>query len=349
MFCAKCGHQIPDGVAFCPVCGEKLADLAAQATATVTQAAEPVLQTAENAAQAVTEAVPAPETIPAQPVYQEPIQQPVYQEPVQPVQQPVYQQPVQPVPPMQQPVYQQPVQQPVYQQPVYQQPMYQQPMYQQPVQHPKKKSKWPLILIIILVVLLLAYGGMVVFEIFFASDDHKENRPEWLGKIADFTKDDDESSAMSEKEQKTFTKLVKNMDEAIIEQDGAAYAENIPSYAQSFVWGVYGASNAGEFVKYLYGDKNNGIAQLGDDIKVTEEIVSAKKISDLEDLSDSFKTVFKKNVEITKAFMVTNNSCFKGSEDDQKYVDYYIFFEADDEWNVILVGEENLDKFGLKK
>ena len=76
MFCSKCGQQLPDGSAFCSVCG------APQTVA----APQPAYQQ------------------PAQPVYQ----QPVYQQPAQPVyQQPVYQQPAQPV--YQQPVYQQPM------------------------------------------------------------------------------------------------------------------------------------------------------------------------------------------------------------------------------------------------
>lgn len=75
MFCTKCGQQIVDGSAFCPLCGAP-------------------------------QAAPAP-----QPAYQQPVQpqyqQPQYQQPVQTVyQQPVqpqYQQPVQP--PYQQPIY----------------------------------------------------------------------------------------------------------------------------------------------------------------------------------------------------------------------------------------------------
>lgn len=91
MFCPKCGSQVPDGIKFCPTCG--------------------------NPMQA---AAPAP-----QPVYQEPAPapQPVYQDPT-PAPQPVYQEPTPVVNP--QPVYQDPT--PVYQNPapvynnVYQEP-----------------------------------------------------------------------------------------------------------------------------------------------------------------------------------------------------------------------------------
>lgn len=350
MFCGKCGNQIPDGVAFCPFCGEKLVQAVAQAAAPVAEAAQnaaaPVVEEVQNAAAPVVEAAApvveaAAPVVEAAPVPEAPVQQPVYQQ--APVEQPVYQQPV-----YQQPVYQQPapqVQQPVYQQPMYQQPVYQQPLYQQYPDVPKKKSKAPLIIIIVLLVLLLAGGGLIVYETFFADE---EDRPEILAML-DFKKEGDKLP-LSEKEQKTFTKIVKNMDQAIIDTDGDAYAECIPSYARSFVWGVYGETSADAFVKYLYGDKDNGISKLGDDIKVTEEIVSAKKISKLEDLSEAFEKEFKKSLDFDVAYLVTNNSCFKGDEDSQKYVDYYLFFREEDEedWNVILIGEENLEKFGLK-
>ena len=83
MFCPKCGSQVPDGIKFCPTCG--------------------------NPMQA---AAPAP-----QPVYQEPAPQPVYQDPTpvvnpQPVYQdptPVYQDPA----PVYNNIYQEPAPQPV--------------------------------------------------------------------------------------------------------------------------------------------------------------------------------------------------------------------------------------------
>ena len=344
MLWAKGGNQIPDGVSFCPFCGERLiVDAAAQAAAAVNQTAETAAQAVTEAAAPVVEAA-APVVEQAAPVIEQAA--PVFEQqapaPEVPVQQPVYQQPV----------YQQPVQQPVYQQPVYQQPVYQQPVYQQPLyqQYPdvpqKKKSKAPLIIIIVILVLLLACGGVVAFATF---SSNKEDLPEFLT-VFDLKKDSS-SLPLSEKEQKTFTKLVKNMDQAIIDSDGDAYAECIPAYAQNFVWGVYGETSADGFVKYLYGDKDNGISKLGDDIKVTEEIVTAKKISKTEDLTEAFEEVFKKSVEFDTAYLVTNNSCFKGDEGSQKYVDYYLFFLEEDEedWSIILIGEDNLEKFGLKK
>ena len=35
-------------------------------------------------------------------------------------------------------------------------------------------------------------------------------------------------------------------------------------------------------------------------------------------------------------------------EKSEKYFDYYLFFKADDEWHVILIGKDNLETFGLK-
>ena len=85
MFCPKCGSQVPDGIKFCPTCG--------------------------NPMQA---AAPAP-----QPVYQEPAPQPVYQDPTPVVNpQPVYQDPT-PVYQDPTPVYQDPA--PVYNN-IYQEP-----------------------------------------------------------------------------------------------------------------------------------------------------------------------------------------------------------------------------------
>ena len=325
MFCPKCGNQNPDGALFCTNCGEKFVQEAVEAVQeAAAPAAEAVTEAVQEAAAPVVEAAAAPVVDPA------PVQQPVYQQPVQ--QQPVYQQPVQ------QPVYQQPV----YQQPVYQQPVYQQPVYQQPVE--KKKSKAPLIITLIIVILVLAAGGLIAYETFLASE---EDRPEWLAAL-DFKKDGS-SLPLSDKEQSTFKKLVKVLDEAIIDEDGGDYADGIPSYARDFVWSVYGKTSAKDFVTYLNEDEDNGIASCGDDIKVTEEIVSAKKISDLDDLTDCFKDVFGKSVDIAAAYLVANNSCFKGSDGSEKYFDYYIFFEEDDEWQVILIGEDNLKEFNLKK
>ena len=310
MFCPKCGNQNPDGALFCTNCGEKF----------VQEAVEAVQEAAAPAAEAVTEAVQ--EAAPVVEAAAAPVVDPA------PVQQPVYQQPVQ-----QQPVYQQPVQQPVYQQPVYQQPV------------EKKKSKAPLIITLIIVILVLAAGGLIAYETFLASE---EDRPEWLAAL-DFKKDGGSSLPLSDKEQSTFKKLVKVLDEAIIDEDGGDYADGIPSYARDFVWSVYGKTSAKDFVTYLNEDEDNGIASCGDDIKVTEEIVSAKKISDLDDLTDCFKDVFGKSVDIAAAYLVANNSCFKGSDGSEKYFDYYIFFEEDDEWQVILIGEDNLKEFNLKK
>lgn len=74
MFCPKCGNQIPDGSAVCPVCG-------AQLGAAQQQYQQPIQQ-------------------PVRPQYQQPMQQP-YQPPYQPAGQPAYQQ--QAYQPMQQP------------------------------------------------------------------------------------------------------------------------------------------------------------------------------------------------------------------------------------------------------
>ena len=79
MFCPKCGSQVPDGIKFCPTCGNPM-----QAAA---PAPQPVYQE------------PAP-----QPVYQEPAPQPVYQDPT-----PVYQNTA----PVYNNVYQEPAPQPV--------------------------------------------------------------------------------------------------------------------------------------------------------------------------------------------------------------------------------------------
>lgn len=354
MFCPNCGNQIPDGAAFCTFCGTKqaspvspvapvteaVAPVVEQVAAPVVEQVAPVVEQVENVVEQVAapvveqvapvvEQVAAPVVEQVAPVVEQaaPVVEPVYQ---QPVQQPMYQQPVQPA------------QQPMYQQPVY--PQYQQPMYQQPVAQPKKKSKAPLIITIILLVLLLAAGGLVVYETFFASE---EDRLEWLSAL-DFKKTG-ASIPMSENEQKIFKKIVKTMDEAIAENEAADYVDCVPSYARDFVWSVYGLDNAKDFVKYLHSDEDNGVSKVGDDIKVSEEIVSAKKIKDVEELSDSFKSVFKKSVDISAAYLVKNNSTFKGSDDKETYVDYYLFVEVDDEWSVILVGEDNLEKFDLKK
>ena len=325
MFCPKCGSQNPDGALFCTGCGEKLI---VEAAAAVSEAAAPV---AEEAVQAVEEAAaPVVEAF-ALAAEEIPAQQPEFQQPV--YQQPVYQQPAQ------QPVYQQPV----YQQPVYQQPVYQQPVYQQPAA--KKKSKAPLIILLILVVLLLAAGGLIAYETFFASE---EDRPEWLAAL-DFKKEGS-SLAISAKEQKTFKNLVKTLDEAIIDKDAKTYSDTIPSYARDFVWSVYGEDNAKDFVNYLFNDEESGVKKCGDDIEVTEEIVSAKKL-DAEDMADAFKEVFNKKIAFEKIYLVSNNSCFKGDEDSEKYYDYYLFFIEDDEdaeYQIILIGEDNLKKFGLK-
>lgn len=132
MFCSKCGAQVPEGSAFCTVCGNKL---------------EPVNQQINEQG--------------AQPSYEGPVapQQPAY-EPAQP-QQPMYEQPAQssyegPAAPQQpayepaqpkQPMYEQPAQ-PSYEDPAApQQPVYEpaQPQYQQaPPQFPQGGAPQPL-------------------------------------------------------------------------------------------------------------------------------------------------------------------------------------------------------------
>ena len=330
MFCPKCGSQNPDGAMFCTTCGEKIgiapqsvveqaenvaaavneqaAEVTEEVTAAVTEAAAPV---AETVNEAFANAAPVIPETPAQPVFEQaPVQQPVYQ-------------------------------QPVYQQPVYQQPVYQQPVYQQPEAPKKKKSKAPLIIGLIIAILVLAAGGLAAWA--NLTDDH----PDFLN-FADFTKDEN-SLPLSEKEQKTFISIVKKLDQAIIDNDGDAYEDEIPSYAQDFVWSVYDFDNADDFVEYLYADEKYGVKQLGDDLKVTEEIVSATKVKDkdLDALTDAFSEVFDKSVDIASAYLIGNNSCFKG-EKSEKYFDYYLFFKADDEWHVILIGKDNLETFGLK-
>ncbi len=341
MFCPKCGSQIPDGAMFCSICGEKLG--------------QPVAPNAETAP------VEAPVV---EPVVEAPVETPVFETPVfeTPVVEAPVETPVAPEAPVQQPVFQQPV----FQQPVYQQPVYQQPAYQQPVAPAvKKKSKAPLIIIIIVAVLLLAAGGLVVFESFFAD---KEDRPEFLGYF-DFNKGDKSNSVMSSSEEKEFKSIVKKMDEAIVEQDGKAYSKLLPSFARDFVWGVYGLDDANDFVEYLYeyefdeneGKKNkdekmNGISRIGKNIEVSEEIVAAEEIKPKK-LNSAFDDLFDKKFDIESAYLVLNNSCFEGKDGEVTFSDYYIFYlvagdEDDDEdegtWYVILVGEDNLDKFDLK-
>ena len=330
MFCPKCGSQNPDGAMFCTTCGEKIgiapqsvveqaenvaaavneqaAEVTEEVTAAVTEAAAPV---AETVNEAFANAAPVIPETPAQPVFEQaPVQQPVYE-------------------------------QPAYQQPVYQQAPVQQPVYQQPEAPKKKKSKAPLIIGLIIAILVLAAGGLAAWA--NLTDDH----PDFLN-FADFTKDEN-SLPLSEKEQKTFISIVKKLDQAIIDNDGDAYEDEIPSYAQDFVWSVYDFDNADDFVEYLYADEKYGVKQLGDDLKVTEEIVSATKVKDkdLDALTDAFSEVFDKSVDIASAYLIGNNSCFKG-EKSEKYFDYYLFFKADDEWHVILIGKDNLETFGLK-
>ena len=352
MFCPKCGTQNPDGAMFCTNCGEKIGiapqSVVEQAENVAAAVNEQAAEVKEEVAAAVTEAAaPVAETVNeafanAAPVIPEaPVQQPVFEQ--APVQQPVFEQPV-----YQQPVYQQaPVQQPVYQQPAYQQPQYQQPVYQQPVyQQPetpkKKKSKAPLIIGLIIAILVLAAGGLAAWA--NLTDDH----PDFLN-FADFTKEKS-SLALSEKEQKTFTSIVKKLDQAIIDNDSDAYEDEVPSYAREFVWSVYDFDNADDFVEYLYADEKYGVKQLGDEVKVTEEIVSATKVKDkdLDALTDAFEKEFNKSIDIASAYLIGNNSCFKG-EKSEKYFDYYLFFKADDDWHVILIGKDNLETFGLKE
>ena len=160
MFCSKCGAQVPEGSAFCTVCGNKI---------------EPVNQQInEQGAQPSYEG-PA---VPQQPAY-EPAQpqQPMYEQPAQPSyegsaapQQPAYE-PAQP----QQPMYEQPAQ-PSYdgpaapQQPAYEpaQPQYQQapPQFPQggaPQPLPPKKSNKGLIIGIVAAVVVVVIVVAVLF------------------------------------------------------------------------------------------------------------------------------------------------------------------------------------------
>ena len=350
MFCPKCGTQNPDGAMFCTTCGERIgiapqsvveqaetvaaavneqaAEVKEEVAAAVTEAAAPVFETVNEA---VANAAPViPEAPVQQPVFEQPQSQPAFHQPQ--YQQPVYQQA-----PVQQPVYQQPQ----YQQPAYQQPVYQQPVYQQPEAPKKKKSKAPLIIGLIIAVLVLAAGGLAAWA--NLTDDH----PDFLD-FADFT-EKKQSLALSEKEQKTFTSIVKKLDQAIIDNDADAYEDEIPSYARDFVWSVYDFDDGDDFVEYLYADEKYGVKQLGDELKVTEEIVSAEKVKDLDALTEAFDDVFNKSVDIASAYLIGNNSCFKGDEGSEKFFDYYLFFKSDDEWHVILIGKDNLKTFGLKE
>lgn len=50
MFCAKCGNQIPDGLAFCPMCGARIgADVNNQSVATVQNVNNQSVATVQNA------------------------------------------------------------------------------------------------------------------------------------------------------------------------------------------------------------------------------------------------------------------------------------------------------------
>lgn len=377
MFCPKCGSKLEDDIRFCPFCGEKVAvESVAAAAAPVTEAVEQVQETVaavENqvteAAEAVPEQVQETVTENAEAVenqvqesiadvaeaaeaqaqekveevkeqaeafeaqVQETVQQ-VVENPAAAPEAPVYQQPV-----YQQPVYQQPV----YQQPVYQQPAYASNIYQQPADPvvPKKKSKAPLIITIVLLVLVLAGGGLVAYESFLAD---KEDRPEWLAML-DFNKGS--KLPMSSSEQKTFKELVEVLDNAIIEKDSSAYKGGLPSYARDYVFGVYGLDNVKDVIKYLHDDKKYGIAQYGDDITVKEQIVSAVKIKDVEAFAKKCKSVFGKKLDITKAYVVENNSCFKGSEDSEAICETYLFYEVDGEWNIVIVSDKDYKKFGI--
>lgn len=140
--CSKCGSQIPDGSAFCPVCGTSVpAGFCANCGSPLNSGAA-FCNKCGAKVNAGTQQV--------QPVQQVP-------PPVQQHQQPV------------QPQYQQPVQ-PQYQQPVQQ---YQQPMYTQPAMQPAgsttvkaKKSKYPVIITIIAVFLAIALIVVLVFNPF---------------------------------------------------------------------------------------------------------------------------------------------------------------------------------------
>ncbi len=162
MFCSKCGAQVPEGSAFCTVCGNKL---------------EPVNQQINEQG--------------AQPSYEGPAapQQPAY-EPVQP-QQPMYEQPAQPS-------YEGPAapQQPVYEpaQPQYQQAPPQYPQGGAPQPLPPKKSNKGLIIGIIAAVVVVVIVVAVLFGTGAIggkdSGDSEDNKTTYSQKESEKNRDD---------------------------------------------------------------------------------------------------------------------------------------------------------------
>lgn len=170
MFCKNCGSEVNPEHRFCMSCGAKLEPMMPvqpeQPVAPVQQSVVPEQPTAPTQPVVETEnsSAKAAQSLELEEL-ETPVQQSVQQE--VPVQQSVP--PVQPEAPAQQPVQQEaPV--------------------QQQAQPPKKKAKWPIIVVIVVLVLaLLGVGGYFVWQNFFVEEEIEDEEDEDIEDIEDET------------------------------------------------------------------------------------------------------------------------------------------------------------------
>ena len=180
MFCKNCGSEVNPEHRFCMSCGAKLEPMMSvqpeQPVAPVQQSVVPEQPAASTQSVVETENSSAKA---AQSLELEELETPVQQsvppvQPETPVQQSVP--PVQPEAPAQQPVppvqSESPTQQPVP-------PVQQEAPVQQQTQQPKKKAKWPIIVVIVVLILaLLGVGGYFVWQNFFAEEEIEDEEDE---------------------------------------------------------------------------------------------------------------------------------------------------------------------------
>ena len=319
MFCTKCGNQLPDSVAFCPFCGNKLAGIPAAPVAPV--AVAPVAPVAAP----VVEAPVAPVAPVAAPVVEAPAA------PVAPVAAPVVEAPAAPVAPVAAPV----VEAPVATQPA-----------------PKKKHTLLIVIIAVVAALAVAAGALYftgVFDnLFGSSQSEKESEGGKGGSKGENTSADDVAT--------DFAKLIMVSDIkaqsklCIFDYEQYVQDDFLTDYEDEDEFFEEAGDELGEdisswkefYAAYLANSKDYLANRYGDDYTIKAKITGTEELDEdeiadvIDDLLEDFGDYMDKDKaeDVREGKLYTVKLTIDGEEDKSVYTAEIVVVKYDGAWKV---------------
>ena len=206
---------------------------------------------------------------------------------------------------------------------------------EKPEEGKKKKRILPRIILGLVIFIILAVIGLFVYFSFIDQQSDKG-----IFEIFDLT--DGGKTKLKEEQEEAFLALLHNWDMACFYKSSRYFGEAFPSYAHSYIIDAYDAQSIEHFLSWM---NYNSYEKCGEDAEAEDAYEVRQKIKDLDDLEENIRRQTGENLQIDEAYLIYCTTTVEGSKDKIFLSDYYLFYETDGEWSMILVRDP--EDFGL--